>query len=160
MAVGSLEAPVVIQLVIEHRREGVAGVVHVAGARGRVEGAGEVGLGAIVVEQRDMADNDYGQVDNIFTWDGRQYSRRSYTEVGGTVTTLQQTGVYAALRLKPIDPLTIILGTRVSWWNQENADRDYAAGTKTIDKTRKTGVVTPYAGVIYDLNDTYAVYAS
>jgi len=106
------------------------------------------------------ADNDYGQVDNIFTWDGRQYSRRSYTEVGGTVTTLQQTGVYAALRLKPIDPLTIILGTRVSWWNQENADRDYAAGTKTIDKTRKTGVVTPYAGVIYDLNDTYSVYAS
>ena len=105
-------------------------------------------------------DNDYGDVDNIFTWDGRQYGRRAYNEVGGAVTTLQQTGVYGALRLKPIDPLTIILGTRLSWWKQLDEVTDYAPYSKNTDKTKKTGVVTPYAGIIYDLNDTYSVYAS
>lgn len=28
------------------------------------------------------------------------------------------------------------------------------------DRTKKSGVVTPYAGVVLDLNDTYSVYAS
>ncbi|MBO0493742.1 TonB-dependent receptor [Pseudomonas sp. Marseille-Q1929] len=105
-------------------------------------------------------DNDYGDVDNIFTWDGRQYGRRSYNKIGGTVTTLQQTGVYGALRLKPIDPLTLILGTRVSWWKQLDEVSLYEPYSKNTDKTKKTGVVTPYAGIIYDLNDTYSVYAS
>jgi len=105
-------------------------------------------------------DNDYGDVDNIFTWDGRQYGRRSYNEAGGAVTTLQQTGVYGALRLKPMDPLTLILGTRVSWWKQLDEVTEYAPYSQKTDKTKKTGVVTPYAGIIYDLNDTYSVYAS
>ncbi|CRM27228.1 MULTISPECIES: TonB-dependent siderophore receptor [unclassified Pseudomonas] len=105
-------------------------------------------------------DNDYGDVNNIFAWDGRQYGRRSYNEVGGTVTTLQQTGIYGALRLKPMDPLTLILGTRVSWWKQLDEVTEDAPYSKNTDKTKKSGVVTPYAGIIYDLNDTYSVYAS
>jgi outer membrane receptor for ferric coprogen and ferric-rhodotorulic acid len=105
-------------------------------------------------------DNDYGDVDNIFTWDGRQYGRRAYKEVGGTVTTLQQTGVYGALRLKPIDPLTLILGTRVSWWKQLDEVTTEDPHAKATDETKKSAVVTPYAGIIYDLNDTYSVYAS
>lgn len=106
------------------------------------------------------ADGDFAPVDNIFTWDGRQFARPKFIENGGTVTTLQQTGVYTALRLKPIDPLTLILGTRVSWWDQEDRVTSISNQTKATDTTRKTGVVTPYAGIVYDLNDTYSAYAS
>lgn len=104
-------------------------------------------------------DGDYGSA-NIFNWNGNEYGRRQYFKDGGTVTTLQQTGLYGALRLKPFDPLTIILGTRLSWWNQEDEVSDYLKGTKATDKTKKTGVVTPYVGVVYELNDTYSAYAS
>lgn len=38
---------------------------------------------------------------------------------------------------------------------------DELTGASTSrDRTRKSGVVTPYAGVVLDLNDTFSVYAS
>jgi outer membrane receptor for ferric coprogen and ferric-rhodotorulic acid len=61
-------------------------------------------------------------------------------------------GVYAVARLNPIDPLHVILGSRVSWY-----DFDNRAGSGDYKVVRE---VTPYAGVIYDLNDTYSAYAS
>lgn len=106
------------------------------------------------------ADGDFAAVDNIFAWDGRQFARPKFVENGGTVTTLQQSGIYSAVRLKPFDPLTVILGTRVSWWDQEDRVTSISNQTKATDKTRKTGVVTPYAGIVYELNDTYSAYAS
>ncbi|BAP45634.1 outer membrane ferripyoverdine receptor [Pseudomonas sp. StFLB209] len=60
--------------------------------------------------------------------------------------------VYAAARLNPIDPLHVIIGSRLSWYDYE----DRVSG----DTYKVTQEVTPYAGVIYDLNDTYSVYAS
>ncbi|MDZ5602312.1 TonB-dependent siderophore receptor [Pseudomonas sp. RP23018S] len=67
-----------------------------------------------------------------------------------TVTT-EKAG-YAVVRLNPIDPLHVILGGRVSWYDFEN--ETYGNGYKA------TREFTPYAGVIYDLNDTYSAYAS
>lgn len=61
-------------------------------------------------------------------------------------------GVYAVARLNPIDPLHVILGSRVSWY-----DFDNRVGSGDYKVVRE---VTPYAGVIYDLNDTYSAYAS
>jgi outer membrane receptor for ferric coprogen and ferric-rhodotorulic acid len=60
--------------------------------------------------------------------------------------------VYAAARFNPLDPLHVILGSRVSWYDYDNR-----SGPGDYKVTRE---VTPYAGVIYDLNDTYSVYAS
>lgn len=59
---------------------------------------------------------------------------------------------YAVARFNPIDPLHVIIGGRVSWWDYDNklSDNDYKA----------TREFTPYAGIIYDLNDTYSAYAS
>jgi outer membrane receptor for ferric coprogen and ferric-rhodotorulic acid len=66
--------------------------------------------------------------------------------------TATEEGVYAVARFNPIDPLHVILGSRVSWYDYDNqsGDGDY----------KVTREVTPYAGIIYDLNDTYSVYAS
>jgi outer membrane receptor for ferric coprogen and ferric-rhodotorulic acid len=60
--------------------------------------------------------------------------------------------VYAVARFNPIDPLHVIVGSRLSWYDYDNQT---GAGDYKI-----TQEVTPYAGVIYDLNDTYSVYAS
>ncbi|MHC6226556.1 TonB-dependent siderophore receptor [Pseudomonas sp. X10] len=66
--------------------------------------------------------------------------------------TATEKAVYAAARFNPIDPLHVIVGSRVMWYDFDNraADGDYKVNRK----------VTPYAGVVYDLNDTYSVYGS
>ncbi|EPJ86877.1 outer membrane ferripyoverdine receptor [Pseudomonas sp. CFII64] len=66
--------------------------------------------------------------------------------------TATEKGAYAVARFNPIDPLHVIIGSRVSWYeyNDRVGDGDY----------KVTREVTPYAGIIYDLNDTYSAYAS
>ncbi|GAB7532935.1 ferripyoverdine/pyocin S3 receptor FpvA [Pseudomonas sp. 3A(2025)] len=100
-------------------------------------------------------------VDNIYQWDGDPHGKPHLAKTEESMSRLSQSGLYSAVRLKPYDPLTIILGTRVSWWNQKDDSSDDLTGEVTgRDRTRKSGVVTPYAGVVLDLNDTYSVYAS
>ncbi|WP_145253814.1 TonB-dependent siderophore receptor [Pseudomonas sp. DE0157] len=70
-------------------------------------------------------------------------------------TTTRLQGMYAATRLSITDPLSVILGVRTT---------DYSAITRSVDAERtsqeENGVVTPYLGAVYDLNDTYSLYAS
>lgn len=70
-------------------------------------------------------------------------------------TTTRLQGMYAAARLSITDPLSVILGVRTT---------DYSAITRSVDAERtsqeENGVVTPYLGAVYDLNDTYSLYAS
>ena len=66
--------------------------------------------------------------------------------------TATEKGIYAAARFNPFDPLHVIIGTRLSWYDYDNRS---GAGDYKV-----TQQVTPYAGVIYDLNETYSVYAS
>jgi outer membrane receptor for ferric coprogen and ferric-rhodotorulic acid len=88
-------------------------------------------------------------VGNIFAWDG------SYAEpVWGNFRALQddrtrQSAVYGAMRLSLADDLKLIVGGRQSRWE-----------TRSLSETRKHDVFTPYAGLIYDLDTTYSVYAS
>ncbi|MFJ4086755.1 TonB-dependent siderophore receptor [Pseudomonas psychrophila] len=66
--------------------------------------------------------------------------------------TATEEGVYAAARFNPFDPLHVIIGSRLSWYEYDNR-----SGTGDYKVTQQ---VTPYAGVVYDINDTYSVYAS
>lgn len=100
-------------------------------------------------------------VDNIYQWDGDPHGKPHLSKIEESRSRLGQSGVYTAVRLKPYDALSIILGTRVSWWTQKDDSSDEFTGeTTNRDRTKKSGVVTPYAGVVLDLNDTYSVYAS
>jgi outer membrane receptor for ferric coprogen and ferric-rhodotorulic acid len=67
--------------------------------------------------------------------------------------TATEQAVYGVARFNPVDPLHIILGSRVTWYDYDNRSSD-------IGDYKVTQEVTPYAGIIYDLNDTYSVYAS
>ncbi|UJJ32506.1 TonB-dependent siderophore receptor [Halopseudomonas maritima] len=68
---------------------------------------------------------------------------------------LTQTGAYAATRLNLADDLKLILGVRDSTYKKK-ADDIYSDPTRT-DVGHE---LTPYAGIIYDLNNTFSVYAS
>lgn len=63
--------------------------------------------------------------------------------------TIRQKSAYSAVRFSLADPLHLLLGARYTDWR--------ASGTT---QTSKQDEVTPYAGLIYDINDTYSVYAS
>lgn len=63
--------------------------------------------------------------------------------------TTRQSGVYVTGRFSLMDDLHLLLGTRVA---------NYQV-TGTSD-TKDSGKVLPYAGLVYDLNDNYSLYAS
>lgn len=74
-------------------------------------------------------------------WDNlpadNKYSNREVT---------RENGLYAAARFNLRDDLKLIAGSRVL--NYEN------------ETMKKSGIIVPYLGAVYDLNDQYSVYAS
>jgi outer membrane receptor for ferric coprogen and ferric-rhodotorulic acid len=78
---------------------------------------------------------------------------------------IRQKGLYGSWRVKPIEPLTLVLGSRVSWYDYsykswtQNAFEAVATADPESTAT-ETGEVTPYAGIVYDLTREWAVYAS
>jgi outer membrane receptor for ferric coprogen and ferric-rhodotorulic acid len=98
---------------------------------------------------------------SIFDWKGN-LPVQDFPKNGKYERTTSQNGVYLATRLRPTDDLSFILGSRLSTFKY-NEDYTYYPGgtlTDTHASYKEHGVVTPYAGVVYDLNDTYSVYAS
>jgi outer membrane receptor for ferric coprogen and ferric-rhodotorulic acid len=98
---------------------------------------------------------------SIYDWNGT-LPKQEFPKNGKYERTQSQNGIYLATRLRPTDDLSFILGSRLSTFKY-NEDYSYNAGTGLDDthaSYKEHGVVTPYAGVVYDLNDTYSVYGS
>ena len=112
-----------------------------------------------------MVGGSYSKQDNTFF---NSYSDLSAVDVGdyrdwnGNVAegvwspwttelddTIRQKSVYAAARFSLADPLALLVGARYTDWSANGT-----SGTNDSDK------VAPYAGLTYDINDTYSVYAS
>ncbi|WP_321871873.1 TonB-dependent siderophore receptor [Paraburkholderia tropica] len=81
--------------------------------------------------------------------------------VYGVQNTTDQFGLYGNARLSIADPLTLVLGARATWWK---TNQDYVAGENPFDGEPSggnyDGKITPYAGLIYDINDNYSAYIS
>jgi outer membrane receptor for ferric coprogen and ferric-rhodotorulic acid len=98
---------------------------------------------------------------DIFDWKGH-IAKPEFPKNGKYERTQSQNGAYLATRLQPTDNLSFILGGRVSTFKY-NEDYTYypdASLGDTHASYKEHGVVTPYVGVVYDLDDTYSVYAS
>jgi outer membrane receptor for ferric coprogen and ferric-rhodotorulic acid len=76
-------------------------------------------------------------------------------EASRYVTT--QVAAYAAARLQLSDPLKLIVGARVENWEMDAGARVWVPEAFTITHD---GVVVPYAGIVYDLDSRYSLYAS
>ncbi|MDR6713720.1 outer membrane receptor for ferric coprogen and ferric-rhodotorulic acid [Pseudomonas hunanensis] len=98
---------------------------------------------------------------SIFEWNGN-LPEQTFPKNGKYERTQSQNGVYLATRLRPTDDLSVILGSRLSTFKY-NEDYRYNADSGTDDthaSYQQHGVVTPYAGIVYDLDEVYSVYAS
>ncbi|MDT4802841.1 Ferripyoverdine receptor [compost metagenome] len=98
---------------------------------------------------------------SVFGWNGDFPEPDWGSPQSKVKTELKESAAYLTSRFKPTDDLSIILGSRVSDWKLDSTGTDLVAGQSAkLQSLRETGVVVPYAGVVYDLNDTYSVYAS
>lgn len=105
-----------------------------------------------------------GRTVNIYTWNNNTARPVSAGDKLFDYDDWQrQYGSYGALRLKAREDLALIVGARVSTYQSRSslifADPAMAAFS-SVTRMRKTGVVTPYAGVVYDLDDSHSIYAS
>lgn len=97
-------------------------------------------------------------ITNYFTWAGA-IAEPVLTPIGSSQTIERQMAGYLATRLKPVDGLSVILGGRLSRWQEQTASRPYGAAA-TATARAENGVFTPYAGIVYDLTDVWSVYGS
>lgn len=89
-----------------------------------------------------------------YAWDSSSVSQPAIDmDLWKQINTVRQKSVYAATRLQLADPLKLILGMRVNWYDhdqQSGAGKGYAVDHE----------LTPYAGLVYALNDNHSAYAS
>jgi outer membrane receptor for ferric coprogen and ferric-rhodotorulic acid len=86
---------------------------------------------------------------NFYEWNG-SYPEPTWGALEvSQIDKTRQTGYYGALRLSLADPLKLIVGGRQNSWRTRNATA-----------ARSHEVFTPYAGLVYDLNASYSLYAS
>jgi len=74
-----------------------------------------------------------------------------------------QYGLYSSLRLQLAEPLHLILGARVQRYKFDLTYQTLANGawgTQSRIDMREATRTTPFGGVVYDLNDEWAAYAS
>lgn len=100
----------------------------------------------------------YSTNGSIFDWN---VPEPAFPNVYGRHTLTNQYGVYGNARISLADPLTLVAGGRVIWWNSSykpNADQNYWGDTSTHDSLSAKAI--PFAGLIYDLTQDYSVYVS
>lgn len=135
----------------------LAGRTHslVVGASHRVSKLNDVG-GPI------LTDGNFDLVTfNPITWDPSSVPKPGSVDMTAWKRDqrVEQSGVYTTARFSLADPLTLIVGGRVDWYHLDviQYDGGWPYGEADYKAVRE---ITPYAGLVYDLNDTYSVYAS
>ncbi|MGN0922919.1 TonB-dependent siderophore receptor [Ectopseudomonas mendocina] len=100
-------------------------------------------------------------IDNIFTWDG-SLPEPDAIHNKSTQDALDETqlGLVAATRWSLTDDLSLITGARVIDWQRDTSSHLLATGAVTRSREQENGIVTPYVGLIYDLDEHWSAYAS
>lgn len=93
---------------------------------------------------------------NYNNWNGAAYPEPTW----GAATFYQQSvtkqdAVYGVARFSITDPLKLIVGARVTNYKQTGQ-----VVLKSGYESKTDNKVTPYAGLVYEINDTYSAYAS
>ncbi|TDS70509.1 outer membrane receptor for ferric coprogen and ferric-rhodotorulic acid [Comamonas sp. JUb58] len=102
----------------------------------------------------------YDPVGNYYAWQGNAPEPQMDLE-SDRDTRVTEKGAFGALRLRPTDVLSVILGARVSWYRLVDGETDLASSVYTLnDKLKVNHKVIPYAGLVYDFNKQWSVYAS
>ncbi len=101
-----------------------------------------------------------GAVPNIFNWDGLVPAAPNNPAVGTYSSDERLNSAYATARFRLTDPLSVLVGARVTDWSRYQTSTTFATGTTTITDRGETGQVTPYLGVVYDFGEHWSAYGS
>ncbi|EGH01682.1 MULTISPECIES: TonB-dependent siderophore receptor [Pseudomonas syringae group genomosp. 2] len=97
---------------------------------------------------------------NVNTYDASQFDKPTniYSTIVGSQS--EEQGLYSKLTFRPIADLALIGGARVSSYKGSSYTTTIATGAKTTDDQTITGHITPYGGVVYDLDANNTLYFS
>ncbi|MGP9652839.1 TonB-dependent siderophore receptor [Halomonas sp. AOP35-4E-18] len=88
---------------------------------------------------------------NIYTWDPSSVPEPSVVRYDiSNDSQITEKGLYAMGRFSLTDPLTLVFGSRLSWWDQDTLTSSYNPDQQ----------LTPYGGVIWDFSDDWSAYVS
>ncbi|WP_312481554.1 TonB-dependent siderophore receptor [Stutzerimonas nitrititolerans] len=94
---------------------------------------------------------------DIHNWDsGATPKPESQDKYDWQNTNAKLNSFYATTRLSLVDPLKLILGSRLDWYENDTS----APYKGTESELKVTRHVTKYAGLVYDLNENHSVYVS
>lgn len=100
-------------------------------------------------------------IDDIYTWDGSlAIPDAIHTKSSEDALDETQTGLVASVRWSLADDLSLITGARVIDWKRDEVSTTLSTGEVDRSSRSETGVVTPYLGLVYDLDDNWSAYAS
>ena len=78
-----------------------------------------------------------------------------------SVANTRAKAIYSNVRLSLADPLTLVLGGRVTWLEMHRSQHQPLAGSPAQKNAESVSQkFTPFYGLIYDLNDNYSLYAN
>ncbi|TWI67364.1 outer membrane receptor for ferric coprogen and ferric-rhodotorulic acid [Pseudoduganella lurida] len=137
--------------------------VHVSGPFTLAGRQHEAAFGYLHMKQDFLSENraaDFGNADESIVdfnnWNGAAYPRPTFgAPTFYESSTTKQDGLYAMARFSITDPLKLIVGARST--NYEKT----GVGLYTAEyRIKNDHEVTPYAGLVYEINPTYSAYAS
>lgn len=103
----------------------------------------------------------FQDIDNIHTWDGSlAIPDAIHTKSSEDALDETQDGLVASVRWSLADDLSLITGARVIDWRRDEVSTSLSSGDTSRTSRSETGVVTPYIGLVYDLNENWSAYAS
>lgn len=103
--------------------------------------------GVTDLDNYNIATRDMGLFNN--RWNGNIAEPQWQGWYQNADDTVRQKSAYSAARFSLTDPLSLIIGARYTRWSTNGS-----SGNVTKNNT------TPYAGLVYDINDTWSAYGS
>jgi len=104
-----------------------------------------------------------GRAINIYTWDNYTAEPAPVGKLYDGDTDVRQQGIYAAARFNATDDLSLIAGARSSRYRYKYSLKYALAASQrfnSVTQYKENDVITPYAGIVYRLDDIHSLYAS
>ncbi|MNR82255.1 Ferric-pseudobactin BN7/BN8 receptor precursor [compost metagenome] len=102
----------------------------------------------------------YANIPDYYSWNGVTPAAPVMAQTAAGTDKEKTHGAYATARFKPTDALSLIVGARVTSWARSTTTLDFASNTSTATYASANNEVTPYAGLVYDINQNWSAYAS
>ncbi|PRA63818.1 TonB-dependent siderophore receptor [Pseudomonas sp. MYb187] len=97
---------------------------------------------------------------NVNTYSPKQFAKPSPNYSTETGMQEEEYGLYSKVTFRPVERLALIAGGRFSWYRGDFYTTTLSTGATNNDDKRVDGRFTPYGGLVYDLTESHALYAS